>query len=69
MSKMNDFVQRKYADAIVASVVNNLINMSDRDLQEVAVLLANYPNGEKLASQIGFALIDKDVVSKEMEVV
>ena len=56
MSKMNDFV--------VTSVVNNLINMSDKDLQEVAVLLANYPNGEKLADLIGFALFDKSVVAE-----
>jgi hypothetical protein len=61
MSKMNDFV--------VTSVVNNLINMSDKDLQEVAVLLANFPNGEKLADLIGFALFDKSVVAEEVEVV
>ena len=61
MSKMNDFV--------VTSVVNNLINMSDSDLQKVAVLLANFPNGEKLADLIGFALFDKSVVAEEVEVV
>ena len=61
MSKMNDFV--------VTSVVNNLVNMSDKDLQEVAVLLANFPNGEKLADLIGFALFDKSVVADEVEVV
>lgn len=61
MSKLNGFV--------VTSVVNNLINMSDKDLQEVAVLLANYPNGEKLADLIGFALFDKSVVQDEMEIV
>ena len=61
MSKMNDFV--------VTSVVNNLINMSDKDLQEVAVLLANYPNGEKLADLIGFAIFDKSVVENEVEVI
>lgn len=61
MSKMNDFV--------VTSVVNNLVNMSDKDLQEVAVLLANFPNGEKLADLIGFALFDKSVVAEEVEVV
>lgn len=61
MSKMNGFV--------VTSVVNNLVNMSDKDLQEVAVLLANFPNGEKLADLIGFALFDKSVVAEEVEVV
>lgn len=61
MSKMNDFV--------VTSVVNNLINMSDSDLQKVAILLANFPNGEKLADLIGFALFDKSVVNDEVEVV
>ena len=61
MSKMNDFV--------VTSVVNNLINMSDADLQKVAILLANFPNGEKLADLIGFALFDKSVVAEEVEVV
>ncbi len=61
MSKMNDFV--------VTSVVNNLINMSDKDLQEVAVLLVNFPNGEKLADLIGFALFDKNVVENETEIV
>jgi hypothetical protein len=61
MNKLNGFV--------VTSVVNNLINMSDKDLQEVAVLLANYPNGEKLADLIGFALFDKSVVDSEVEVV
>ena len=61
MNKLNGFV--------VTSVVNNLINMSDKDLQEVAVLLANYPNGEKLADLIGFALFDKSVVNDEVEVV
>ena len=61
MSKMNDFV--------VTSVVNNLINMSDSDLQKVAILLANFPNGEKLADLIGFALFDKSVVAEEVEVV
>jgi len=61
MSKMNDFV--------VTSVVNNLINMSDSDLQKVAILLANFPNGEKLADLIGFALFDKSVVADEVEVV
>lgn len=58
---MNEFV--------VTSVVNNLVNMSNEDLQEVAVLLANYPNGEKLADLIGFALFDKSVVADEVEVV
>lgn len=61
MKKMNEFV--------VTSVVNNLVNMSNEDLQEVAVLLANYPNGEKLADLIGFALFDKSVVADEVEVV
>ena len=61
MSKMNDFV--------VTSVVNNLINMSDSDLQKVAILLASFPNGEKLADLIGFALFDKSVVNDEVEVV
>ena len=54
---------------VVTSVVNNLINMSDKDLQEVAVLLANYPNGEKLADLIGFAIFDKSVVENEVEVI
>ena len=54
---------------VVTSVVNNLINMSNEDLQEVAVLLANYPNGEKLADLIGFAIFDKSVVENEVEVV
>jgi hypothetical protein len=48
---------------VVTSVVNNLINMSDEDLQKVAVLLANFPNGEKLADMIGFAIFDKSVVT------
>ena len=61
MNKLNGFV--------VTSVVNNLINMSDKDLQEVAVLLANYPNGEKLADLIGFALFDKSLADSEVEVV
>jgi hypothetical protein len=54
---------------VVTSVVNNLINMSDKDLNEVAVLLAKFPNGEKLADLIGFALFDKSVVSEELETV
>lgn len=61
MKKMNEFV--------VTSVVNNLINMEDKELQEVAILLANFPNGEKLADLIGFALFDKSVVETEMELV
>jgi len=52
---------------VVTSVVNNLINMSDKDLNEVAVLLAKFPNGEKLADQIGFALFDSQIVESEME--
>ena len=52
---------------VVTSVVNNLINMSDKDLNEVAVLLAKFPNGEKLADQIGFALIDSQIVESETE--
>lgn len=48
---------------VVTSVVNNLINMSDEDLQKVAVLLANFPNGEKLADMIGFAIFDNSVVA------
>ena len=55
MKKINDFV--------VTSVVNNLINMSDEDLVKVANLLAKFPNGEKLADQIGFAIFDNDVVT------
>jgi hypothetical protein len=43
--------------------------MSDKDLQEVAVLLVNFPNGEKLADLIGFALFDKNVVENETEIV
>jgi len=31
--------------------------------------LANFPNGEKLADLIGFALFDKSVVSEELETV
>lgn len=54
---------------VVTSVVNSLVNMSDKDLQEVAVLLANFPNGEKLADLIGFALFDKSVVADEVEFV
>lgn len=61
MKKMNEFV--------VTSVVNNLVNMSDEDLQKVAILLANFPNGEKLADLIGFALFDKSVTETEMEFV
>jgi len=52
---------------VVTSVVNNLINMSDEDLNKVAVLLAKFPNGEKLADQIGFALFDSQIVENEME--
>lgn len=48
---------------VVTSVVNSLINMSDEDLQNVATLLANYPNGEKLADMIGFAIFDNSVVT------
>ena len=51
---------------VVTSVVNNLINMSDEDLQKVAVLLANFPNGEKLADMIGFAIFDKSVVTDDI---
>lgn len=52
---------------VVTSVVNNLINMSDEDLQKVAVLLANFPNGAKLADLIGFAIYDNGVVSSEVK--
>ena len=52
---------------VVTSVVNNLINMSDKDLNKVAVLLAKFPNGEKLADQIGFALFDSQIVESETE--
>ena len=52
---------------VVTSVVNNLINMSDKDLNEVAVLLAKFPNGEKLADQIGFDLFDSQSVESETE--
>ena len=48
---------------VVTSVVNNLINMSDADLRSVATMVAQYPNGEKLADLIGFALFDNDVVT------
>jgi len=41
--------------------------MSDKDLNEVAVLLAKFPNGEKLADQIGFALFDSQIVESETE--
>ena len=37
--------------------------MSAEDLQQVAILVANFPNGEKLADLISFALFDKDVVT------
>ena len=59
MKNLNGFV--------VTSVVNNLINMSDEDLNKVAVLLAKFPNGEKLADQIGFALFDSQIVESETE--
>ena len=52
---------------VVTSVVNNLINMSDEDLQKVAVLLANFPNGEKLADMIGFAIFDNDMVANGVD--
>jgi len=39
MKKLNEFV--------VASVVNNLMDMSNDDLQKVAILLANDSNGAK----------------------
>lgn len=55
MKKINDFV--------VTSVANNLINMSDEDLQKVAILVANFANGEKLADLISFAIFDNDVVT------
>ena len=61
MKNLNGFV--------VTSVVNNLVNMSDEDLQNVAVLLANFPNGGKLADLIVFAIQDKSIVENEMEIV
>ncbi len=48
---------------MVTSVANNLINMSYEDLQKVAVLVANFPNGAKLADLISFAIYDNDVVT------
>ncbi len=48
---------------MVTSVANNLINMSYDDLQKVAVLVANFPNGAKLADLINFAIYDNDVVT------
>ncbi len=48
---------------VVTSVVNNLINFSDEELNEVAVLLAKFPNGGKLANMIDFAIFDNDVVT------
>ena len=52
---------------VVTSVVNNLINMSDEDLNSVAILLAQYPNGDKLSSLIGYAIQDSQIVENEME--
>ncbi len=48
---------------VVTSVANNLVNMSNEDLQKVAVLLANFPNGAKLADLISFSIYDNDVVT------
>jgi hypothetical protein len=48
---------------MVTSVANNLINMSYDDLQKVAVLVANFPNGAKLADLINFSIYDNDVVT------
>ena len=52
---------------VVTSVVNNLINMSESDLRSVATLLAQYPNGEKLADMIGFAIFDNDMVANGVD--
>jgi len=54
---------KKLDGFVVTSVVNSIINMSQENLQEVATLLAQYPNGEKLADMIGFAIFDNDVVT------
>ena len=54
---------------VVTSVVNNLINMSDEDLNSVAVLLSQYPNGDKLSSLISYAIQDSQIVESEMEFV
>jgi len=59
MKKLNEFV--------VASVVNNLMDMSNDDLQKVAILLANDSNGAKLATFIEFAIQDfQNVKAKEL---
>jgi hypothetical protein len=61
MKNLNGFV--------VTSVVNNLINMSDEDLNSVAVLLSQYPNGDRLSALIGYAIQDLQIVESEMELV
>jgi hypothetical protein len=43
--------------------------MSDEDLNSVAVLLSQYPNGDKLSALIGYAIQDSQIVESEMEFV
>ncbi len=54
---------KKIQRFVVTSVANSLINMNDEELQEVAKIVANFRNGEKLADLIGFAIFDNDVVT------
>ena len=58
---------KKLDGFVVTSVVNSIINMSQENLQEVATLLAQYPNGEKLADMIGFSIFDNDVVNNGID--
>ena len=58
---------KKLDGFVVTSVVNSIINMSDDDLRSVATLLAQYPNGEKLADMIGFSIFDNDVVTNGID--
>ena len=58
---------KKLDGFVVTSVVNSIINMSQENLQEVATLLAQYPNGEKLADMIGFSIFDNDVVTNGID--
>lgn len=58
---------KKLDGFVVTSVVNSIINMSQENLQEIATLLAQYPNGEKLADMISFSIFDNDVVNNGID--
>ena len=58
---------KKLDSFVVTSVVNSIINMSDDDLRSVATILAQYPNGVKLADLVGFAIFDNDMVTNGVD--